>query len=118
MNRDINGYNAFGLTFTDTAYSVTLTASTATALTIPSGASMGGVPNTNKSLWLAIFSYTPGAEVWVADNTTAAVPAGATFAATLSEMNPAARLVQGADVLSFITAGTGNSVSVILYSLS
>lgn len=118
MTNDINGQNGFGLAFTDTAYSATLAAGVATTLTVPSSASMGGVPNTNKAQWLAIFSFTPGSEIWVANNGTAAAPAGAAFAATPAELNPAARLVQGGDVLSFLSVAANNSVSVIFYSLS
>lgn len=118
MTRDINGYNGFGLAFTDTAYSATLAATTDTSFTVPSSMGMGGNGFFSSSEWLAIFEYTPGSEVWVAVNTTAAVPAGASFAATASEMNPAARLVKGGDVLHFKTASANNSVSVLLYSLS
>lgn len=118
MYTDVRGVNAFGLQFTDTAYSATLAASTATSLTIPGSGSLGGGKTQTKNIWLAVFSYTPGSEIWVANNATAAVPVGAAFAATLSEMNPAARVVLGADILSFITSGSNNSVSVILYSLS
>lgn len=118
MYTDVRGVNGFGLKFTDTAYSATLAAATATALTIPGSGSLGGGKTQTKNLWLAVFSYTPGAEVWVANNATAAVPAGAAFAATVSEMNPAARIVEGADVLSFICAAAAVSVSVLLYSLS
>lgn len=118
MYTDVRGVNGFGLKFTDTAYSATLAAATATALTIPRSGSLGGGKTQTKNLWLAIFTYTPGASVWVANNATAAVPAGASFAATVSELNPAARIVQGGDVLSFITTPAGVSVSVLLYSLS
>lgn len=118
MAKDINGQNSFGLRFTDTAYSATLAASTATALTVPASGSIGGSKTQTINLWLAIFSYTPGSSVWVANNTTAAVPAGSSFATTVSQLNPAARLVQAGDVLSFITGSAGVSVSVILYSLT
>lgn len=118
MTRDVGGYNGFGLEFTNTAYSATLGAASATPLTIPGDGAMGGGKTQTKNWFLAIFIYTPGAEVWVANNTTAAVPAGASFAATLSEMNPAARLVRSADVLSFITAAANVSVSVLLFALN
>jgi len=123
MSKDINGVNAFGLVFTDTAYSATLNTTTDTTLTIPSiaaqgGASYEGLNTKSKPRILAVFTFSPNAEVWVANNTTAAVPAGATFAATSSELNPAAREVKGGDVLHFYTAGTSVSVSVLLYWLN
>jgi hypothetical protein len=118
MVRDINGMNGFGLEFTNTAYSATLAAATATALTIPGTASLGGCNTQTKRLFLAIFVYTPGSSVWVANNATAAVPAGAAFASTASELNPAARLVQAGDILSFITTPANTDVNVLLYSLT
>ncbi len=118
MYTDVRGVNGFGLKFTDTAYSSTLTINTATALTIPGTGSLGGGKTQTKNLWLAIFAFTPGATVWVANNDTAAIPAGASFAATNSEMNPAARVVEGGDVLSFFCASAGVQVSILLYSLS
>lgn len=118
MVRDINGFNGFGLPFTDTAYSATLAASTEQKITVPSSSGMGGNGVSYSAQWIAVFNYEAGSTVWVANNTTAAVPAGGTFAATLSEMNPAARYVKGGDVLSFITAGTGIDVSVSFYSIT
>lgn len=120
MTRDINGYNGFGLKPTDTAYSCTLSTSTDTTLTVPSISSMGGCntgTNSNPIL-LAIFFFTPGATVWVAKGTTAAVPAGSSFAATLSEANPSALEVVGGDVLHFITAGSSVDVGVRFYWLT
>ena len=118
MTRDINGFNGFGLVFTDTAYSATLPASTDTTLTVPSAIGIGKQGFATVAQTLAIFSYEPGTSVWVAINTTAAVPAGATFATTSSELNPAARLLNGGDILHFITAGTDIDVSVSFYSVS
>lgn len=118
MYRDINGQNGFGLEFTNTAYSATLAAATATALTVPSTGSLGGCNTQTRRLFLAIFVYTPGASVWVANNATAAPPGGAAFAATDSELNPAARLVQAADVLSFYSVAANSDVNVLFYSLT
>lgn len=108
MIRDINGYNGFGLPVSPDKYSATITA-------------VGGEQTLTVagefSEWLVIFSFEPGTTVWVALNATAAVPAGATFAATTSEMNPTARKVKVGDVLHFITADTNADVGVILYGL-
>lgn len=118
MTRDVGGYNGFGLEFTNTAYSASLAAATPTPLTVPTDGAMGGGKTQTKNWYLAIFIYEPGAIVWVANNATAAVPAGATFAATSSEMNPAACLVRAGDVLSFITATVNTDVSVLFYALN
>lgn len=107
MTRDINGYNGFGLMFADDKYSVTLAAATGATLTIPG----------NFAKWLVIFAYEPGTHVWVANNATAAVPAGATLVATTSELNPTARHVKAGDVLSLITANTTADVGVSLYAI-
>ena len=120
MARDINGYNGFGLTFTDTAYSATLATTTDTTLTVPSSVGIGhqGYATDQTPQSLAIFSYDPGTSVWVANGATAASPVGASFGAIVSELNPAARLVKGGDVLHFYTTGTGVNVSVSFYSVA
>lgn len=106
MTRDINGYNAFGLQFAKDSYQTTLSASAAQSLTVPS----------NFAVWTAVFAYTPGAEVWVADNTTATLPSGS-FSSTASQMNPTVRQVLAGDVLSFITSNATADVGVSLYAL-
>jgi len=119
MTRDINGYNGFGLQFSDTNYSCTLTASSDTTLTVPSAVGIGGPETASTYAYtLAIFDFDPGTSVWVANNNTASAPAGNTFASTNSQLNPAARLVKGGDVLHFFTTGTGVNVSVEFYSLA
>lgn len=120
MTRDINGYNGFGLKFTDTAYSAALAATTDTSVTVPSTDSLGGLSFALNSepVLIAIFSYTPGAEVWVANGATATVPVGSSFAITSSELNPAGREVKGGDVLHFYTAGSTVNVSISFYWLT
>jgi len=117
MSRDINGYNGFGLSFALDKYSADLAQNTDTTLTVPSSGMIGNVAN-NVNKYIAIFSYEPGASVWVALNATAAVPVGATFATVSSELNPAARMVSAADVLHFITSDTTAQVGVTFYSLN
>ncbi len=118
MTRDINGYNGFGLKPTNLAYSATLAATTDTTLTIPEIDALGQSCSTKNARLIAIINSDPGASVWVALNAIAEIPVGASFAATLSALNPAAYEVQATDVLHFITAGTGVSVSIRLYWLS
>lgn len=95
MTRDINGYNAFGLTPTYDIYGAYLTANAAQSVTVPS----------NAQYWLAVFSYSPGANVWVSFTTTAAVPGGVVGALT-SVLNPAGRQVLAGTTISFITSDT------------
>ena len=118
MTRDINGYNGFGLAFSLDKYSATIATSTDTTLTVPSAGPLGsGTSSTSTNKYIAIFSYEPGSSVWVAVNATAAVPAGASFAATTSELLPTARYVKGGDVLHFITGDTSATVGVTFYVL-
>lgn len=106
MIRDINGYNGFGLPFSNVNYQFTVSQATPTTLTIP-------IDYTN---CLAIFSYGVGTNVWVANNVTATLPTG-TVSATPCQQNPTARWVKSGDVLSFNTSNTTADVGVMLYSL-
>lgn len=117
MIRDINGYNGFGLQFSDTKYSCALSQAAATPLTVPVGTTIGSGHSTNVLRYLAIFSYSPGATVWVTNNATAAVPAGSSFAVTTSELNPTARYVAVGDVLSFLSPDAATKVGVTFYAL-
>lgn len=118
MSRDINGYNAFGLKPSDTNVSATLAVDTDTTYTVPGADSLGGCNYQTKSLWLAVFNFDPGASVWVAVNSVASSPVGATFAATASFLNPAGVEVQQGDVIHCYTTETGINVSIRLYSLT
>lgn len=117
MTRDINGYNGFGLQFSLDKYSATLVQSTDTTLAVPVSGPFGSGQSTTVARFIAIFSYQPGATVWVANNATAAVPAGASFAAVSSELLPTARYVKAGDVLHFITPDTSAQVGVTFYVL-
>jgi hypothetical protein len=65
---------------------------------------------------LAVFSYAPGASVWVAKGVAAAAPAGVNFALSNSELNPPAKVVHAGDVLHFFAGAIAN-VSVAFYAL-
>lgn len=106
MTRDINGYNGFGVQFSNINYKTILSATVEQHFTVPSTASK----------WLAVFSFEPGSSVWVDNNNTAALPGGS-FAATTSQLNPAGREVNSADVLSFITNDTTAEIGVSFYAL-
>jgi hypothetical protein len=123
IQKDVAGYNGYGLQFSNTKYSATLAASTDTTLTVPVTGSMGAALNTvNKFLAIiSVYNTTEEGEVWCANNVTAAVPAGSSFASSNSEMivqnKDFAREVKAGDVLHFITGQTGTDVSVIFYAL-
>jgi hypothetical protein len=119
MTRDINGYNGFGLETSDIKYNAALAATTATTVTAPSSASIGGCMQTTTTKWLMIMTYSTPGQTWVAFNgATAAFPVGTSFAATSSELDPPARTVDSGEVISFITSTAGNSVGIAFYSLS
>ncbi len=114
-NVGIGCQNDFGAQFSSTNYSVTLSANTATALTVPSGSGIGKA-NDTKAKFLAVFGYASGVTVFVANNGTSAKPAGSTFALTTSVANPPCREVKAGDVLScFSTAG--GDMTIALYAI-
>lgn len=101
----------FSQRFADQKYNATLAGAAETNLTVP-----GAAPR-----WKALIKCKAGADVWVALNATAAVPVGASFAATTSELltnaTPMCREVKAGDVLHFITATATTDVSVVFYSM-
>lgn len=111
LNRDINGYPSTG----------TMTAASGdnftAALTSGGGASSITVPD-NEPQWIARFGYDPVSVVWVAKNTTATVPAGATLAANLSMQRPAEILVNAGDTISMLTSTATAYVSISLFAVS
>ena len=101
----------YGLRFPGLKYSATLAITTDTTLTIP-----GLAPR-----YKAVIKCEPAGEVWIALNETAAAPAGATFAATTSELVndscPICREVIAGDVLHFLSSTATTDVSVALYAV-
>lgn len=95
MTRDVGGYNGFGIRFAIDGYKGVLAVGVEQHLTVPSN-----YPN-----WIAVFSYTPGSNIWVDGTTTAVAPTGA-FVATTADLNPSARFVIAGQTLSFITSDT------------
>lgn len=95
LTKDVAGYNGFGIRFADDGYKGVLAVGVAQSVTVPSN-----YPN-----WVAVFSYTPGSNIWVDGTTTAVAPTGA-FAATTADLNPSARFVTKGQTLSFITSDT------------
>jgi len=101
----------FGLRFADLKFSASLAITTDTTLTIP-----GAAPR-----YKAIIKVEEGANVWVSINAAAAVPGGAAFAATTSELINGSivlcREVKDGDVLHFFAPAAATDVSVVLYAL-
>jgi hypothetical protein len=97
MTRDINGYNGFGLPFSDTNYQVVLQAASNKTLLVPLS------PYPEFPHMMVVFSYDPGSRVWVANNTAATTPSTGAFAATQSQLLPGGRIVKSGDTLNFIT---------------
>jgi hypothetical protein len=112
FGRDDQGYNAFAPIPAVTMYSATLANGVAASITIPQ----------NFKKWIVAFAIQAGTNVFV-DFTgdTAEAPAGGTFAATTSTMNPGARLVDSVDnegdanTISLITNNTTAEVTVEFY---
>lgn len=105
LTKDVAGYNGFGVKFADDGFKGILATSVEQHITVPSN-----YPN-----WLAVFSYSPGSNVWVDGSTTAVVPTGA-FTASKADLNPSARFVKAGDTLSFITSdSTSVQIKVSFY---
>lgn len=114
FGRDTQGYNAFAPPPASDKDSVTLAAGGNATLTLP----------TNVSSWIISFSYQPGSLIWVAYNTSAAAPVGASFASTSSELLPGARTVSSlqsngtsATTINLLNAGASSAqIGVSLYA--
>ena len=123
IQKDVAGYNGFGLQFSNQKYSATLSANTDTTLTVPLVGSMGAALDTvNKFLAIVqVFDATGEGEVWCANNKTAAVPAGSSFAATNSDLivqnKDYAREVKAGDVMHFLSPVGSTDICVIFYAL-
>ena len=95
MTRDVNGFNGFGIFPTYDIFAGSLAANVAQSIVVPS----------NQQYWLAIFTFTPGANIWVDFAGAATVPTN-TVGAFTSVLNPAGREVKAGSTISFITADT------------
>ena len=112
MTRDINGYNGFGVPFSDTNFQVVLTSMVHRTITVPLS------PYPEYDDWIALFSFDPGSRVWVANNTVATVPAVGPFVLTASQLNPSGRFCEGGDVIDFVTDQALVVVGVSFYVVS
>jgi hypothetical protein len=106
MIRDISGYNGFGIIPTYDIQGCSLTANAAQTFTVPS----------NYPQWIAIFSVTPGANVFVNFTTTATVPSG-TVGVITSVLLPSARAVKGGSTFSVITPDATSPYITVEYQI-
>ncbi len=95
LTKDINGYNAFGILPTYDIEAGALAANTEQHFTVPS----------NNEYWLAIFTFSPGANIWVDFTGTATVPS-TTVGSVNTVLNPAGRQVKAGSTISLITGDT------------
>lgn len=120
LQKDVAGYNGFGLPPSDLKYSASLAATTDTTLTVPSSGSMGA-PLNQVNRFIAIIQVKANASVWLAVNATAAVPAGTSFATTTSDLIIGGEYyaveVKAADVLHFYAPAATTDVMVKFYAL-
>lgn len=105
LGRDNQGYCAFVPKLSTDRWSATLSTDTEATVTVPS----------NFQQWYAVFSYQPGSNFWVTVGATAAIPAGAAFAATTSELNPSSLQVNAGDVIHVINHVGPADIGIIFY---
>lgn len=120
LQKDVAGYNGFGLQFCDQKYSASLALTTDTSLTVPVNGAMGQALNSvNK--WLAVIQVEANASVWFALNATAAVPASGAFALTTSDLIIGSQYygveVKAGDVMHFLAPVAGTDILVKFYAL-
>jgi hypothetical protein len=110
--------NGFGLQTAVLKYDCTLTSGGGEkTLTIPDKNAEGISTTSPTNNYVAIYKVESGKNVWVANGATATATAGASFAATDSELivSGDGRYVRGGDVLHFITADATATINVLLY---
>ncbi len=109
FGRDVQGYNAFAPSLSMNMLSAELASGGDDEFDVPETADQ----------WIAVFSYEPGAIIWVSVNDTAAPPAGNTFAAITSFLLPAQLSVKKGDSIScYNNSATDQDVGVALYAVS
>lgn len=108
FGRDTQSYCAYAPDPSTVKYSATITDGTAATVTVPS----------TYTTWVVSFRYYPN-DVWVdVSGATAAIPVGATLAATTAELNPASLTLVAGTVISIITAQTTADVSIVMWPVS
>ncbi len=109
FGRDVQGFNAYAPAIATDLYSASISSGSAESVTVPD----------NQQHWVVVFSYQPGADIWVSVGGTAAAPAGGTFASTTSALLPAQLRVTAKQVISlFNNSTTTQDVGVSFYAVS
>lgn len=120
LQKDVQGFNGFGLAFSDLKYSASLAVSTDTTLAVPLQGAIGA-PLNSVNKWLAIIQVEANLSVWFALNATAAIPAGSTFALTTSDLIIGTEYygveVKAGDVMHFLAPTAGTDIMVKFYAL-
>lgn len=112
MVRDINGYNGFGLVFSNAQFQTVLVADVESTLSVPT------TKDATYSNLLAVFSFFPGSSVWVSLNGDSTTPVPGSFDECQCELNPSARFVKFGDVLRFTTTQTDVQIGVSFYAIT
>ncbi len=109
FGRDVQGYNAYAPSRSKDIWKANLATGVESNITVPS----------NHEMWIAVFSFQPGTDVWVdLSGATAVAPSTGTLTATTAELNPGSRTVLAGDKISCITDSTAAEMSVALYAVS
>ena len=104
--RDASGKETFIRIPDGEKYEVALVKDTNATLTLPLASNKYDV----------LFSYNPGASVWIAINNTATYSTSSNFTATNSELNPTAFRLNAGDVINAITSDDVDQVGVVIYA--
>lgn len=106
FSKDSRGYTTFAPSPATDIRNATLTANVASSITVPSVTD-----------WYTVaFRYEPGVTFWVdVTGATASPPAGSTFAAATSALNPGSYLLAGGTNISVLTEETTGEVEVSLW---
>ena len=119
VNKGFQGINGFGLQPCDLIYNATLTVDNEESVTVPAVADIGSPAQPSNILIAVITTNDTG--LFVSFGNTAALPAGATFAAATSSLVPQAfpyaRQVKGGSTISFISHSATANVSIEFYTV-
>ncbi len=109
MQRDINGYNGFGITKCENVFRTTLAIGVAQNFTVPE------IPNAMYKNVLAILKFNDGGNVFIGINKAATIPSGSFVQTSGDDFKAPALTVKPGDTLSFITPDTAAYVTVLLF---
>lgn len=121
FGRDSGGFTTFGPAFSDVVFRTTLVANVAQNFLIPPPSAFD---TTAYRRWLAVFSFSPGARVFVRYEGAATVPGAGFSSANPAVLNPAARIVEYkidpnsnlqlvTNVLSFVSPDAGGAYAAV-----